>query len=51
MVVKIKQLEQKLTTMAKLQHRLHSGGEASTSYGGYDFCYMANVTQIEHPLQ
>ncbi len=46
-VVRIKQLEQKLTTMASLQHRSHSGGEASTSYGGYDFCYMASVVEIE----
>ncbi len=47
MAVKIKQLEQKLTTMASLQHRSHSRGEASTSYGGDDLSYMANVTQIE----
>jgi hypothetical protein len=33
--------------MASLQHRSHSRGEGSTSYGGNDLSYMANVTQIE----
>jgi ribosomal protein S19E (S16A) len=33
--------------MASLQHQSHSRGEASTSYGGDDISYMANVTQIE----
>jgi hypothetical protein len=33
--------------MASLQHRSHSRGEASTSYGGNDLSYMASVTQIE----
>jgi hypothetical protein len=33
--------------MASLQHRSHSGGEASTSYGGNDISYMASVAQIE----
>jgi hypothetical protein len=36
MVARIKQLEQRLVTMASLQHRSHSKGEASTSYGGDD---------------
>jgi hypothetical protein len=47
MAAKIKQLEQKLVTMASFQHRSHSGGEAPTSYGGDDLFYMASVTQIE----
>jgi hypothetical protein len=33
--------------MASLQHRSHSRGEASTSYGGDDIFYMANVVRIE----
>jgi hypothetical protein len=37
MVVRIEQLEQKLTTMASFQHRSHSGSKAPTSYGGYIF--------------
>ncbi len=47
MAAKIEQLEQRLATMASLQHRSHSQGEASTSYGGDDLSYMANVAQIE----
>ncbi len=47
MAVRIEQLEQRLATMASLQHRSHSRGEVSTSYGGNDFSYMASVTQIE----
>jgi hypothetical protein len=33
--------------MASLQHRSHSRSEASTSYRGNDFSYMASVAQIE----
>ncbi len=33
--------------MASLQHRSHSRGEASTSYGGDDLSCMASVAQIE----
>jgi hypothetical protein len=47
MASRIKQLEQKLATMASFQHRSHSGSKASTSYGGDDFSYMASVAQIE----
>ncbi len=47
MAARIKQLEQRLITMASLQHRSHSRGEASTSYGGDDLSYMASVTHIE----
>jgi hypothetical protein len=47
MVVRIEQLEHRLATMASLQHRSHSRGEASTSYGGDDLFYMASVAQIE----
>ncbi len=43
MATRIEQLEQRLATMASFQHRSHSRGEASTSYGGDDFFYMANV--------
>jgi hypothetical protein len=47
MAARIKQLEQRLATMASFQHRSHSQGEASTSYGGNDLSYMASVIQIE----
>ncbi len=47
MVARIEQLEQRLATMASVQHRSHSRNKASTSYGGNDFSYMASVTQIE----
>ncbi len=47
MAAKIKQLEQRLATMASFQHRSHSRGKAPTSYGGDDLFYMANVAQIE----
>ncbi len=47
MAARIDQLEQRLATMASLQHRSHSRGEASTSYGGNDLSYMVNVAQIE----
>jgi hypothetical protein len=47
MAARIKQLEQRLATMASLQHRSHSKNEASTSYGGDDLSYMASVAQIE----
>jgi hypothetical protein len=47
MATRIEQLEQRLATMASFQHRLHSRGEAPTSYGGDDLFYMASVTQIE----
>jgi hypothetical protein len=43
MAAKIEQLEQRLATMASLQHRSHSRSEASTSYGGDDLSYMASV--------
>jgi hypothetical protein len=33
--------------MASFQHRSHSRGKASTSYGGDDLSYMASVAQIE----
>jgi hypothetical protein len=33
--------------MASLQHQSHSQGKASTSYGGDDLSYMANVAQSE----
>ncbi len=47
MAARIEQLEQRLATMASLQHRSHSRGEASTSHGGDDFSYMTSVAQIE----
>jgi hypothetical protein len=47
MVTRIEQLEQRLVTMASFQHRLHSRGEAPTSYGGDDLFYMASVAQID----
>jgi hypothetical protein len=47
MAARIEQLEQRLATMASLQHRSHSRGEAPTSYGGDDLSYMASVAQIE----
>jgi hypothetical protein len=47
MAARIEQLEQRLATMASFEHQSHSGGEAPTSYGGYDLFYMANVAQIE----
>jgi hypothetical protein len=47
MAARIEQLEQRLVTMASFQHRSHSRGKASTSYGGDDFSYMASVAQIE----
>jgi hypothetical protein len=47
MAARIERLEQRLATMASFQHRSHSRGEASTSYGGDDLSYMASVTQIE----
>jgi hypothetical protein len=47
MAARIKQLEQRLATMASFQHRSHSGGKAPTSYGGDDLFYMASVAQIE----
>ncbi len=43
MATRIEQLEQRLVTMASLQHRSHSRSEASTSYGGDDLSYMASV--------
>jgi hypothetical protein len=43
MVARIKQLEQRLATMASFQHQSHLGGEAPTSYGGDDIFYMASV--------
>jgi hypothetical protein len=33
--------------MASLQHRSHSRGKDSTSYGRDDLSYMASVAQIE----
>ncbi len=39
MATRIEQLEQRLATMASLQHQSHSKGEASTSYGGDDLLY------------
>jgi hypothetical protein len=47
MVARIEQLKQRLVTMASFQHQSHSRGKASTSYGGDDLFYMANVAQIE----
>jgi hypothetical protein len=47
MAARIKQLEQRLATMAGFQHQSHLGGEAPTSYGGDDLFYMASVAQIE----
>jgi beta-lactamase class A len=47
MAARIKQLEQRLATMASFQHRSHLGGEAPTSYGGDDLFYMASVAHIE----
>ncbi len=47
MAARIEQLEQRLATMASLQHRSYSRGEASTFYGGDDLSYMASVAQIE----
>jgi hypothetical protein len=47
MATKIKQVEQRLATMASFQHQSHPGGEAPTSYGGDDFFYMVSVAQIE----
>jgi acyl-CoA hydrolase len=47
MAARIEQLEQRLITMASLQHQSHSRGEASTSYGGNDLSYMVNVAWIE----
>jgi hypothetical protein len=47
MATRIERLKQRLTTMASFQHRSHSKGEASTSYGGYDLFYMASVAQIK----
>ncbi len=47
MATRIEQLEQRLATMASLQHQSHSKGGASTSYGGDDLSYMANVALIE----
>jgi hypothetical protein len=47
MAARIEQLEQKLATMASLQHQSHSRGEASTSYGGDDLSYMVSVAHIE----
>ncbi len=47
MAARIEQLEQRLATMASLQHRSHSKSEASTSYEGDDLSYMASVAQIE----
>ncbi len=47
MAARIEQLEQRLATMASLQHQSHSRGEASTSYGGDDLSYMASVAHIE----
>ncbi len=47
MATRIEQLEQRLATMANIQHRSHSKGKASTSYGGDDIFYMASVAQIE----
>ncbi len=44
MAARIKQLEQRLATMASFQHQSHSGGEAPTSYGGDVFFYMAIIT-------
>jgi hypothetical protein len=43
MATRIEHLEQRLTTMASLQHRSHSRSKASTFYGGDDFSYMAYV--------
>jgi hypothetical protein len=43
MAARIEQLEYRLATMASLQHRSHSRGKASTSYGGDDLSYMASV--------
>ncbi len=43
MAARIEQLEQRLATMANLQHRSHSGGKAFASYGGDDFSYMVSV--------
>ncbi len=43
MATRIEELEQRLATMASLQHQSHSRGEASTSYGGDDLSYMASV--------
>jgi len=47
MAARIEQLEHKFATMASFQHQSHSKGKASTSYGGDDLSYMANVTQIK----
>ncbi len=47
MAAKIEYLKQRLATMANFQHRSHSRGKASTSYGGNDLSYMASVTHIE----
>jgi len=47
MAARIKQLEQRLATMASFQHRSHLGGEAPTSYAVDDLFYMASVAQIE----
>jgi hypothetical protein len=44
MANRIQQLEQRLATMANLQHRSHSRSKASTSYGGDDLSYMVSVT-------
>jgi hypothetical protein len=43
MVARIEQLEQRLATMASLQHQSHSRSETSTSHGGDDLFYMASV--------
>ncbi len=47
MATRIKQLEQRLATMASFQHQSHLRGKAPTSYGGDDLFYMASVAQIE----
>jgi hypothetical protein len=47
MAARIEQLEQRLATMASLQHRSHSRGKTPTSYGGDDLFYMVSVAQIE----
>ncbi len=47
MAARIKQLEERLATMASFQHRSHLGGEVPTSYGVDDLFYMASVAQIE----